>query len=84
MQRSSSISERLRIFEPIGIDSTIKSAQLRQKTIYHYLGKSRAAERYLNFSREILQLIDGVQLDSPAIAKSKSSGRKGNLNEATP
>ncbi len=76
--------EKLRIFEPIGVDSTIKSAQLRQKTIYHYLGKSRAAEQYLNFSREILQLIDGVQLDSPAIAKPKSRGRKGNLNEATP
>lgn len=76
--------EKLRIFEPIGIDSTIKTAQLRQKTIYHYLGKSRAAEQYLNFSREILQLIDGVQLESPAIKKPKSRGRKGTLNEATP
>ena len=76
--------EKLRIFEPIGVDSMIKTAQLRQKTIYHYLGKSRAAEQYLNFSREVLQLIDGVQLESPTIAKPKSRGRKGNLNEATP
>ena len=76
--------EKIRIFEPIGIDSTIKTAQLRQKTIYHYLGKSRAAEQYLNFSREILQLVDGVQLESPSLAKPKGRGRKGNLNEATP
>jgi cellulose biosynthesis protein BcsQ len=73
--------DKLRIFEPLGIDSTIKTAQLRQRTIYHYLGKSRAAEQYLNFTREILQLIDGIQL--PAIPKVKSRGKKGPLNEAT-
>jgi len=75
--------ERLRIFEPIGIDSTIKTAQLRQKTIYHYLGKSRAAEQYLNFTREILQLIDGVQIQPPIVPKPKGRGKKGPLNEAT-
>ena len=32
--------DKLRVFEPLGIDSTIKTAQLRQKTIYSYLGKS--------------------------------------------
>ena len=75
--------DRLRIFEPIGIDSIIKTAQLRQKTIYHYLGKSRAAEQYLNFTREILQLIDGVQLQPPVVPKPKGRGKKGPLNEAT-
>lgn len=75
--------DKLRIFEPLGIDSTIKTAQLRQKTIYHYLGKSRAAEQYLNFTREVLQLVDGVQLQSPVVQKPKSRGKKGNLNEAT-
>lgn len=76
--------EKLRIFEPVGIDSTIKTAQLRQKTIYHYLGKSRAAEQYLNFSRTVLQLIEGVQLESPSVVKPKSRSRKGSVNEATP
>ena len=74
---------KLHIFEPLGIDSTIKTAQLRQKTIYNYLGKSRAAEQYLNFTREILQAIDGVQLQSPTLPNQKSRGRKGPLNEVT-
>ncbi len=75
--------DRVRIFEPIGIDSIIKTAQLRQKTIYHYLGKSRAADQYLNFTREILEQIDGVSLESPKALKQKSRNRKGSLNEAT-
>jgi len=74
---------KLRIFEPLGIDSTIKTAQLRQKTIYTYLGKSRAAEQYLNFTREIIQLIDGVQLERPTLPNQKGRGRKGPLNEIT-
>jgi len=75
--------DRLRIFEPVGIDSTIKTAQLRQKTIYHYLGKSRAAEQYLKFTREVLQLVDGVQPQPPVVPKPKNRGKKGTLNEAT-
>ena len=74
---------KLRVFEPLGIDSTIKTAQLRQKTIYSYLGKSRAAEQYLNFTREVLQLVDGVQIQPTPIINQKSRGRKGPLNEVT-
>jgi chromosome partitioning protein len=74
---------KLHIFDPLGIDSTIKTAQLRQKTIYNYLGKSRAAEQYLNFTREILRLINGVQIESPDMqSHQKSRIRKGLLNEA--
>lgn len=75
--------DKLRVFEPLGIDSTIKTAQLRQKTIYSYLGKSRAAEQYLNFTREVLQLVDGVQIQPTPIINQKSRGRKGLLNEVT-
>ena len=75
--------EKLRIFEPIGIDSTIKTAQLRQKTIYQYLGKSRAAEQYLRFTREILRLVDGVEVPSPSLPRLNSRGKKGPLDEAT-
>lgn len=75
--------DRVRIFEPIGIDSIIKTAQLRQKTIYHYLGKSRAADQYLDFTSEILGLIDGVSPQAPKSVKQKSRNRKGSVNEAT-
>lgn len=75
---------KVRIFEPIGIDSVIKTAQLRQKTIFHYLGKSRAAEQYLSFVREVLEAVDGTQVQALDIPKAKTRAKRGPLNEVTP
>ena len=75
--------DRVRIFEPVGIDSTIKTAQLRQTTIYHYLGKRRAAEQYLKFTREVLELVDGIQPQSPVVPTQTSRGNHGALTDAT-
>lgn len=45
-----------RIFEPIGIDSTIKKAQVKRQIIYEFT-ESRAAEGYRRLSSELLGMI---------------------------
>ncbi len=45
-----------RIFEPIGIDSTVKKAQVKRQIIYEF-ADSRAAQGYKQLSNELLGMI---------------------------
>ncbi len=47
---------KCRIFEPIGIDSTIKKAQVKKQIIYAFTD-SRAAEGYKNFTGQLVGMI---------------------------
>lgn len=49
-------SKDFRIFDPIGIDATVKKSQLRKKFIYSY-PQSRAAAQYKNLTNQIIEQI---------------------------
>lgn len=73
------------VFDPIGVDSLIRTAQLRQRLIYHYLDESRAASQYLQLSRNVLSLA-GIEASKSDLEKSKpprQRRKKEGLNEST-
>ena len=45
--------DRCRVFEPIGVDSTIKKAQIKKQIIYEF-ADSRAAQGYKQFTQELI------------------------------
>ena len=47
---------KCRVFEPIGVDSTIKKAQVKKQIIYEF-AESRAAEGYRNLTENIAGMI---------------------------
>jgi chromosome partitioning protein len=49
-------SEKCKIFEPIGVDSNIKKAQVKKQIIYEF-AESRAAENYRTLTENIAGLI---------------------------
>ena len=52
----SKFSDKCRIFDPIGIDNTIKKAQIKKQIIYEF-PNSRAADGYRNLTREMIGMI---------------------------
>lgn len=50
--------KKLKVFEPIGLDNHIKKSQLKMKPIFHFMTESRAAKQYLDFSKNVLSLVD--------------------------
>jgi chromosome partitioning protein len=48
--------KKCRIFEPIGIDSCIKKAQVKKQIIYEF-SESRAAENYKNLTKELIGML---------------------------
>lgn len=49
---------KTKVFEPIGVDTTIRSAQLKGRSILYYLDNSRAAKQYLDFTKNLLEVIE--------------------------
>lgn len=49
-------SSKCRVFDPIGVDSSIKKAQVKKQIIYD-ISESRAAESYKNLTSELVGMI---------------------------
>lgn len=49
-------SDKCRVFEPVGLDASVKKAQIKKQTIYSY-GSSRAAQSYRNLSEQIAEML---------------------------
>lgn len=49
-------ADRCKVFEPIGIDSAVKKAQIKRQLIYEVAG-SRAAESYKQLTQQLMEMI---------------------------
>lgn len=52
----SKFKDKCRIFEPIGIDSVIRKAQVKRQLIYEF-PESRAAQNYLTLTQDVIGLV---------------------------
>ena len=56
MPEEKQFGEKCRVFEPIGIDSTVKKAQVKKQIIYAFTD-SRAADGYRKLTSELAGMI---------------------------